>query len=98
MTIVRLLYLICSSAAAVSALVASIYWYLSSRPAPQFTESPTASISDNPELHILGAQVDIYSIQAALSEAALLNKKAALWSAVSALLGALTFALPLLIR
>ena len=96
MTIVRLLYLICSVGAAVSALVASIYWYLSSRPAAQFTESPSASISDNPELFILGAQVDIYSIQTALSKAAQPNKKAALWSAAAALLGALTFALPLL--
>jgi hypothetical protein len=98
MTIVRLLYLICSVAAAVSALVASIYWYLSSRPTPQFAKSPAASISDNPELFILNAKVDFNSMQASSSEAAHLNKKAAVWSAASALLGALTFALPLLSR
>ena len=46
--------MICSTAAAVSASVAAIYWYLSSRPTPQFSEAPVASISDPPEIFVLG--------------------------------------------
>jgi hypothetical protein len=49
-----------------------------------------ASITDNPELHILGTQVDIGSIQAALFESSRLNKKAAIWSGISAFLAGIT--------
>ena len=84
----RVFYIICSALTAICALVAAAYWYLSSRPTPKLSNPPNASISDVPELHILTAQVDVYAVQEALSEASLLNKKAALWSAVAALFGA----------
>lgn len=84
----RLGYIVCSAATAVCALVAAVYWYLSSRPTPKLNNPPNASISDAPELHILSAQVDVYAVQEALSETSLLNKKAALWSAGAALFGA----------
>lgn len=84
----RIAYIICSALTAICALVAAANWYLSSRPTPKLSDPPNASISDVPELHILTAQVDVYAVQEALSEASLLNKKAALWSAVAALFGA----------
>jgi hypothetical protein len=54
-----------------------------------------ASISDNPEIHILGAQVYLGSIYEAFHQSVVLNKKAALWSTGSLFFAALTFALPL---
>jgi hypothetical protein len=89
MNLTRLGFIVSSLATALCALVAAIYWYLSSRPAPDALETPSASISDNPEIHILGAQVDIYSIHAALAEVSRLNKHAAIWSALAALFGAI---------
>jgi hypothetical protein len=88
MNTLRIAYVVCSAATAGCALVAAGYWYLSSRPAPAFSEPPDASISDAPEHHILNAQVDVYGVQAALAEASRLNKKAAVWSAIAALFGA----------
>jgi hypothetical protein len=65
---------------AVCAAVASYYWYRSTLPTPKSTPQPVASIDDVPVQYILGAEVDIYDVQRALSEASLLNKKAAQWS------------------
>ena len=92
----RIAYIVASAATAVSALIAAAYWYLSSRPTPQLNNPPDASISDVPEIHILSAQVDIYAIEEALSEASRLNKKAALWSAAAALLAAVAAVLGIL--
>jgi hypothetical protein len=88
MSTLRSAYIVCSAATAICALVAARYWYLSSRPAPAISDPPDASISDAPEIHILNAQVDVYAVQAALTEASRLNKKAAIWSALAALFGA----------
>jgi hypothetical protein len=52
------------------------------------TQPPLASIDDNPAEHIMEVQVNIYSIQAALIEASRLNKRAAIWSAIAAFMGA----------
>jgi hypothetical protein len=90
MRLIHIAYICSAILTAASALVAAGYWYLSSRPQPSSSDSSTASVSDAPELHILGAQVDIYSIQAALAESSRLNKCAAVWSALAALLGAVT--------
>jgi hypothetical protein len=84
----RIGYIICSAATAVCALAAAFYWYLSSRPTPTLSELPNASISDVPELYTLNAQVDVYAVRDALIDASRLNKKAAIWSAVAALFGA----------
>jgi len=91
----RFAYLSCSAATAIAAFVAAIYWYLSSRPSPETTVPPISSINDNPEAYILVTQVDIARIHSALYEASRLNKKAAIWSAAAAFLGALTSALGL---
>jgi hypothetical protein len=87
MIFLRVAYVSCSLGTALAAFVAAEYWYLSSRPTPKMTVPPIASISDNPELHVLGAQVDIMGIRSALCEASQLNKKAAIWSGIAALLG-----------
>jgi hypothetical protein len=90
MTLLRLAYFGFSGATAVAAFIAATYWYLSSRPVPNPSERPVASISDNPAIHILETQVDIGNIHAALRQAARLNAKAAIWSGIAALLGGIT--------
>lgn len=95
MILLRIAYLSCSAATAIAAFVAAIYWYLSSRPTPATTVPPVASISDSPEAHILGTQVDVVLIHSALREASRLNKKAAIWSAIASLFAALSAALGL---
>lgn len=80
-------FLLFSTATALCALIAAWYWCLSSRPTPELAEPSSASIDDNPAEHILEAQVNTYSIHAALLEASRLNKRAALWSAAAAALG-----------
>jgi len=59
-------------------------------------EPPVASISDDPAQHIMEAQVNAYSIQAALIETSRLNKKAAMWSAAAAALGGIAAVLSIL--
>lgn len=90
MTLLRFAYCGFSGATAIAALIAALYWYLSSRPAPKPIVPPIASVSDNPEIHILEAQVGIYDIHAALLKASQLNAKAAAWSGIAALFGAIT--------
>jgi len=93
MILLRIANLTCSIATAIAAFAAAFYWYLSSRPAPETTVRPVASISDNPGEHVLGAQVDIINIRATLYQASRLNKKAAMWSGVAAFLGGISAAL-----
>jgi hypothetical protein len=87
MTTKRLGIALLSFATMVCAFAASYYWFRSSLPTPDEQSVSDSSISDNPELHILTAQVEIYSICDALKQASLLNKKAAKWSAWAAGLG-----------
>jgi hypothetical protein len=87
MALQRLAIAFFSFATTICVFAASYYWLRSSRPTPEEVPAPDASISDNPELHILTAQVEIYGIRDALKEASLLNKKAAKWSAWAAGLG-----------
>jgi len=87
MALLRIAYLTCVAAAAISASVAAWHWYLSSRPSPEMTQPSLASFDDSPAEHILETQVNIYSIQAALMEASRLNKRAAIWSAIAAFIG-----------
>ncbi len=96
MSLLHLSFLLLSSATALCALIAAWYWYLSSRPTPELVEPAVASIDDNPAEHILEAQVNTYSIHAALLEASRLNKRAALWSAAAAALGGIAAILSIL--
>lgn len=90
MTLVKAAYYGFSGATAIAAFIAATYWYLSSRPAPKTSAPATASISDDPEIHILRTQVDIGDIHTVLQKASQLNAKAAIWSGIAALLGGIT--------
>jgi hypothetical protein len=61
-----------------AAIVAAIYWWKASRIS---IPNSAASISDAPELHILGTQV-------AYNESSRLNSRAAIWTGAAAVLSA----------
>lgn len=61
-----------------AAIVAATYWWKASRVT---VPDPVASISDVPELHILGTQ-------AAFAESSRLNGRAAVWTGIAAVLSA----------
>jgi hypothetical protein len=88
MTLHRELFLLASTTAALCALVAAVYWYLSSLPAPESPTEVTASLSYVPEQHILNAIVGIYATQAVMAKVSRLNKWASIWSGLAALAGA----------
>lgn len=89
MSVPKLITLLCSLATSICAIVAAIYWYLSSKQDPVPVETTDASISDYPEAHIMDTQAGVYALQVALIQASRLNKIAALWSAAAAGLGAI---------
>ena len=71
-----------------SAIIAAWYWFKSSRiKVESVATAEGASISDVLELH-MGAQTDIFTILHALRESSRLNKLAAVWTGVSAILTA----------
>jgi hypothetical protein len=82
--------LLLSLATLATAVLAAYYWFKSSRIPIFELDEPVASISDAPESHVLVAKVHIASLMAASKESSALNKVAALWTGVSALLGAIT--------
>jgi hypothetical protein len=69
-----------------AAIVAAIYWWSASRVAIPPT---VVSISDVPELHILGTQV-------AYNESSRLNSRAAVWTGIAALFSAIASVLSVL--
>jgi len=72
-----------------TATVAAVYWFKSAAvDMPQIAE-PIASISDAPEQHVQISAINADNVRNALLVASELNKKAAIWTGVSALLGAL---------
>jgi hypothetical protein len=75
----------------VAAAISAVYWLKSSRfkiETAYTGELP--SISDVPELHIMTAQVDIFKMHKVMNETCRLNKWAAVWTGIAALLGAVT--------
>jgi len=73
-----------------TAIVAAVYWFKSAAvPMPQL-EEPIASISDAPEQHIMTAGANSGILVRALTRSSGLNKRAAIWTGISALLGAAT--------
>jgi len=82
--IVHLAISVLALATAVCSGFAAWYWWCSSRQKVIENEPLNPSIGDNPELHILTAQVDIGNLQSALRESSRLNKIAATWSALAA--------------
>jgi hypothetical protein len=75
----------------ISAIIAASYWYKSSRiPFESGYTGKGASISDVPQSYIMNAQIDIFTTQDSLRQAAYLNARAAIWTALSAIFGAIT--------
>ena len=73
-----------------SAVKSAWYWLESSRVEIKRSIPISASIGDAPELHTMGAQVDINDIRTAMNESCRFNKLAAFWTGISALLSAAT--------
>ncbi len=89
MNLHRSILVVLSLSTAAAALAAAYYWLRSSRPTPDAVEDIAASISDNPELHILDAHVGLENLRQVLMEASRLNKMASIWSGVAAALAAI---------
>jgi hypothetical protein len=71
-------------------IVSAVYWFRSAAiPTPQF-EEPIASVSDAPDQHIINAVANASTLHSAMNESARLNKCAAIWTGISALLAAVT--------
>lgn len=73
-----------------AAIFAAVLWFRSAMIETPEVEEPVASISDVPEVHIQTAVVNLNNLQTAMDSSAKLNKKAAVWTGISALLGAAT--------
>jgi len=75
----------------VSAIISAVYWFKSSvlNIKTVYTDN-LPSISDVPELHIVTAQVDIFNMHKVMNETCRLNKWAAIWTGIAALLSAVT--------
>jgi hypothetical protein len=73
-----------------TAIAAAVYWFQSARVDAPSIQEPVASISDVPEDHIQMAVANANSVRIAMEMSAQLNKRAAIWTGISALLGAAT--------
>jgi len=82
--------LVLGIATLITALMASYYWYKSSIVPVNEVERPKASVDDSPAAHILTADFNLEAVRYVLRESSRLNKLAARWTGVSALLGAFT--------
>lgn len=71
-----------------TAMAAAIYWFRSARVKVPELQELVSSISDAPEDHILAAIADANSVREAMNVSSRLNQKAAVWTGISALLGA----------
>jgi len=86
----HLLAAVAALATAICSGFAAWYWYESSQQDAVLVESPTPSIDDAPQVHQLSTQVNVFKLQAALSESSRLNKTAAKWSALAAACATIT--------
>ena len=75
-----------------SGLWASWLWLKASQVEIESSAPEDRSISDVPELHIMNAQTNIWLLDVAMKKSSNLNKKAALWTAISVFLNALSAA------
>jgi hypothetical protein len=75
----------------ISAVTSAVYWFKSSmiKMETAYTDN-LPSISDVQELHIMTAQVDIFQMHEVMNKTCRLNKRAAIWTGIAALFGAVT--------
>jgi hypothetical protein len=74
----------------VSAILAAVYWFRSALLRSEQLREPVASISDAQEEHIEATKLYILSICQMVNESSRLNRSAAIWTGISAVLGAVT--------
>jgi hypothetical protein len=74
----------------VSAIISAVYWFKSSVNIESAYTDNLPSISDVPELHIMIAREGIFNMHKVMNETCRLNKWAAIWTGIAALLGAVT--------
>ena len=75
----------------VSALASAVFWFMSAAVNIPYDGEPiTASISDEPELHIQGAIANVWNVYQAMVKSCKLNKVAAILTGIAALFGAAT--------
>jgi hypothetical protein len=67
-----------------------MYWFKSASPPPVTHDNPDTSIRENPKINVLSSRVEIENIRLALQVSARFNKRAAIWTGISALLSAAT--------
>lgn len=73
-----------------TAVIAAMCWLKSAAVPPAETREPIASIDDAPAQHVLTAVANANNVRLAMDQSSRLNKRAAIWTGVSALLGAIT--------
>jgi hypothetical protein len=86
----RLLSIIFAIAAMGTAIVAATYWFKSASSPPPDLPEPVASIGDAPAEHAMIAVANAVRMKLSLAVSARLNKRAAIWTGISAILGALS--------
>jgi hypothetical protein len=86
----RTVNIVLSGATLIAAILSAYYWFKSAALEPYTVESPIASIADAPGDHLLSTNVNVDGIHFAMTNSARLNKWAAIWTGVSALLSAAT--------
>ena len=86
MTVMHILAILFSVAGLLAAIAAAYYWWKASRVAIQ---TPTASISDVPQLHIMSGDIAFNRSSTLNARAALLTGMAAVLSAIGSVLGVL---------
>ena len=74
----------------ITAVAAAVYWFKSAAVKVQTVDEPTASMTDAIEEHTLAAVVNMNFLREAMNKSARLNRLAAIWTGVSAVLAALT--------
>jgi hypothetical protein len=73
-----------------SAIASAVYWFKSAALQTDIIQEPAASITDAPEDYIQTAIVNMNYIRESMNKSCRLNKWAALWTGISALLSAIT--------
>lgn len=86
----RAIIILLAAATLVTAIVAAYYWFKSAMIEVPTVDEPVASISDVPETHIQNAIVNMNNLRDAMDKSGAFNRKAAVWTGISALLGAAT--------
>jgi hypothetical protein len=82
----RLISTILAVATLITAILAAVYWFQSAAVKVETVDQPTASMADAIEDHTLTAVVNMNFLRSAMNESARLNRLAAIWTGISALL------------